>query len=53
MGEDPSTIREDIEQTRERMTETVAQRACKKQKEQALRIKPSVDQSKTRLTHCL
>ncbi|HTK87837.1 MAG TPA: hypothetical protein VL329_08900 [Nitrospiraceae bacterium] len=36
-----------------RMTETVAQRACKKQKEQALRVKPSVDQSKTRLTHCL
>ena len=36
-----------------RITETVAQRACKKQKEQALRIKPSVDKSKTRLTHCL
>lgn len=36
-----------------RITETVAQRACKKQKEQALRVKPSVDQSKTRLTHCL
>ena len=36
-----------------RVTETVAQRACKKQKEQALRIKPSVDKSKTRLTHCL
>jgi hypothetical protein len=36
-----------------RMTETVAQRACKKQKERALRVKPSVDQSKTRLTHCL
>ena len=36
-----------------RITETVAQRACKKQKEQALRIKPSVDKSKARLTHCL
>lgn len=36
-----------------RITETVAQRACKKQKEQALRIKPSVDKGKTRLTHCL
>jgi len=36
-----------------RVVETVAQRACKKQKEQALRVKPSVDQSKTRLTHCL
>lgn len=36
-----------------RITETVAQRACKKQKEQARRIKPSVDKSKTRLTHCL
>lgn len=36
-----------------RMTETIAQRACKKQKEQALRVKPSIDQTKTRLTHCL
>ncbi|MEP6887049.1 MAG: hypothetical protein ABI945_01880 [Nitrospirales bacterium] len=36
-----------------RMTETIAQRACKKQKEQTLRVKPSVDQTKTRLTHCL
>jgi hypothetical protein len=36
-----------------RITETIAQRACKKQKEQTLRVKPSVDQTKTRLTHCL
>lgn len=36
-----------------RMAETIAQRACKKQKEQTLRVKPSVDQTKTRLTHCL
>ncbi len=36
-----------------RVTETVTQRACKKQKEHALRIKPSVDQTKTRQTHCL
>ena len=36
-----------------RMTETIAQRACKKQKEQTLRLKPSVDQTKTRMTHCL
>jgi hypothetical protein len=36
-----------------RTTETVAQRACKDQKEKALRMKPSVDQTKARLTHCL
>lgn len=36
-----------------RLTETVAQRACKSQKEQARRIKPTADQNKTRLTHCL
>lgn len=36
-----------------RVTETVAQRACKKQKDQTLRVKPSVDHTKTRLTHCL
>lgn len=36
-----------------RMTETIAQRACKKQKEQTLRVKPSVDQTKSRFTHCL
>jgi hypothetical protein len=36
-----------------RLTETIAQRACKKQKEQTLRVKPSIDQTKARLTHCL
>ena len=36
-----------------RTTETVAQRACKEQKEKALRMKPSADQTKARLTHCL
>jgi hypothetical protein len=36
-----------------RVTETVAQRACKKQKETVQRIKPSADSGKSRLTHCL
>ena len=36
-----------------RVTETIAQRACKKQKDQTLRMKPSIDHTKTRLTHCL
>ena len=49
----PTTMNMPSPPPAKRMIETIAQRACKKQKEQTLRVKPSVDQTKTRLTHCL
>lgn len=49
----PSSLSEPPRPPVARMTETVAQRACKTQKEKAQRIKPSADQAKTRMTHCL
>jgi hypothetical protein len=49
----PTAMKAPLPPPVKRITETIAQRACKKQKEQTLRVKPSVDQTKTRLTHCL